>query len=220
MNAFAVTVARRPTSCLKEVAWQTRHLTRRTYATTTALAPPRDQGSCSLRQRNGKAKVADFQVWPQMSTIKSTPPDPMPAVKQKFIDKFDMSGARTRIFSKERRDCARVGDVLMVTTDGVDPFAGVFIQIHRSGPDTSILLRGNLMDTGVERWFKIYSPTVTAINIISRRRRRSRRARLTYMRHPKHDMGDVEHLVLEWKKERKALSIRATQKTDQFKREK
>ncbi|RCI11468.1 hypothetical protein L249_7194 [Ophiocordyceps polyrhachis-furcata BCC 54312] len=216
MNAIAVAVARRPTSCLKEAVW----LTRRTYATTTALAPPRDQGSYTLRQRNWKAKLADFQVWPQMPTMKSTPPDPMPAVKQKFIDKMDMSGARTQIFSKERRDCARVGDVLMVTTDGLEPFAGVFIQIHRSGPDTSILLRGNLMNTGVERWFKIYSPSVTAINIISRRRRRSRRARLTYMRHPKHDMGNVDELVLEWKKERQALSTKATQKVDEFKRKK
>ncbi|PFH61096.1 hypothetical protein XA68_18250 [Ophiocordyceps unilateralis] len=209
MNVVAV--ARRPTCCLKAAVRQARALAIRSYATTTALTPPRNQGPFTVRQRTWKAKLSKFQVWPQTPTIRSTYPDPMPALKQKLIDELDVSGARTRLFSKKRRDSARMGDVLMVSLEGREPFAGVFIQIRRAGPDTAIQLRGNLMGTGVEMWFKIYSPNVTGINIISRRTRRARRARLTYMRKPKFDMGDVDHLVVAWKKERQALSTRTRQ---------
>lgn len=109
------------------------------------------------------------------------------------------------MFSKIHADSAKVGDVLMVATKQGEPFAGAFIQIRRRGVDTAIQLRGQLMKTSVEMWFKIYSPTVTAIDIIWRRPKRARRARLTYMRKAKHDMGSVDSLVFAWKKERYAL---------------
>lgn len=109
------------------------------------------------------------------------------------------------MFSKEHADSAKVGDVLMVTTKQGEPFAGAFLQIRRRGVDTAIQLRGQLMKTSVEQWYKIYSPTVTAIDIIWRRPKRARRARLTYMRKPKHDMGSVESHVFAWKKQRYAL---------------
>lgn len=135
----------------------------------------------------------------------------MPTVIQREIKRLDPTGARTRLFSREHMDSAKVGDVLMVTTKTGEPFAGVFLQIRRSGNDTAIQLRGQLMKVGVEMWFKIYSPTVTGIDIIWRRPKRARRARLTYMRKPKHDMGNVEKLVLAWKKERYALRSKGNQ---------
>jgi large subunit ribosomal protein L19 len=93
----------------------------------------------------------------------------------------------------------------MVTTKAGEPFAGVCISIRRRGVDTAILLRGQLFKVGVELWYKVYSPAVVGIDIIWRRPKRARRARLTYMRKPKHDMGNVDHLVFAWKKERAAL---------------
>lgn len=149
--------------------------------------------------------MAKFQVWPQLPSVRSEHPNPMPVLRQQQIEALDPTGARTRLFSKAHADSAKVGDVLMVTTKAGEPFAGAFLQIRRRGADTAILLRGQLMKLSVEMWFKIYSPTVTAIDIIWRRPKRARRARLTYMRKPKHDMGSVEHLVLAWKKERYAL---------------
>lgn len=109
------------------------------------------------------------------------------------------------MFSKQHSDSAKVGDVLQVSTKTGEPFAGAFLEIRRRGLDTAILLRGQLMKTSVEMWFKIYSPTTTAVDIIWRRPKRARRARLTYMRKPSHDMGSVENLVMAWKKERYAL---------------
>ncbi|KFA81486.1 hypothetical protein S40288_03320 [Stachybotrys chartarum IBT 40288] len=165
----------------------------------------------STRQRSRLEKISKFQIWPQAPSARASCPDPMPTVIQREIKRLDPTGARTRLFSREHMDSAKVGDVLMVTTKTGEPFAGVFLQIRRSGNDTAIQLRGQLMKVGVEMWFKIYSPTVTGIDIIWRRPKRARRARLTYMRKPKHDMGNVEKLVLAWKKERYALRSKGNQ---------
>jgi large subunit ribosomal protein L19 len=129
----------------------------------------------------------------------------MPAFMDKEIQRLDPTGARTRLFSKQHADSAKVGDVLMVTTKSGEPFSGVCLSIRRQGVDTAILLRGQLMKTSVEMWHKIYSPSVIGIDIIWRRPKRARRARLTYMRKPKHDMGSVDQMVFAWKKERSKL---------------
>lgn len=157
-------------------------------------------------------KVSHFKVWPQVPSVRKTTPNPMPILDQQQIAKLDPTGARTRLFSKKYPDSANVGDVLMVTPKSGEPFAGVMLQIRRRGVDTAIQLRGQLMRTSTEMWFKIYSPTVTAIDIIWRRPKRARRARLTYMRKPKHDMGNVDRLVFTWKKERFALRGKHTAK--------
>lgn len=153
-------------------------------------------------------KVSKFQIWPQVPSIRSTYPDPMPFLQQAQITMLDPTGARTRLFARDQADGAKPGDVLTVSTKSAEPFSGVLIQIRRSGAETSILLRGQMMKTGVETWFKIYSPTVTGIEIVWRRPKRARRARLTYMRKPKHDMGSVDHLVAAWKQERFALKAK------------
>jgi large subunit ribosomal protein L19 len=135
----------------------------------------------------------------------------MPALRDQQIAQLDPTGARTRMFSKEHADSAKPGDVLMVTTKNGEPFAGALIQIRRRGADTAIQLRGQSMKVGVELWYKIYSPTTTAIDIIWRRPKRARRARLTYMRKPRHDMGSVDKMVFAWKKEMYALRSKAKQ---------
>lgn len=121
------------------------------------------------------------------------------------LAKYDPTGARTALFSKSRRDCAKVGDVLMVATRTGEPFAGALMQIRRRGVDTAIQLRGQLMKVSVEMWFKVYSPAVVGIDVIWRRPKRARRARLMHLRKKKHDMGSVDHLVWAWKRERSKL---------------
>ena len=76
-----------------------------------------------------------------------------------------------------------VGDILLVTFKTGDPFAGVCLSIKRRGVDTGILLRNQLLMVGVEMSVKIYSPNVTAIEVVKRAEKRARRAKLTYMRY-------------------------------------
>jgi len=130
----------------------------------------------------------------------------MPATDAQQIRRMDPSGARTRLFDRSRPDSARVGDVLLVTTRrAAEPFAGVCLSVRRRGVDTAVLLRGRLGRVGVEVWYKIYSRSVAAIEVIWRRPKRARRARLTYLRKPEHDMGSLDHLVTAWRKSRNVL---------------
>ncbi|CAJ0553718.1 Ff.00g122300.m01.CDS01 [Fusarium sp. VM40] len=205
----------RPVGCLKTALRRTRFQRefRRNVSAAAAVAPLSKQASnaFSAEQRADIAKVSKFHIYPRVPSIRTTHPDPMPALLEKQITKLDPTGARTRLFSREHADSAKVGDVLMVTTKSGEPFSGAFLQIRRRGQDTAIQLRGQMMKVGVEMWFKIYSPTVTGIDIIWRRPKRARRARLTYMRKPSHDMGSVDQMVFAWKKERYTLRSQANQ---------
>jgi ribosomal protein L19 len=93
---------------------------------------------------------------------------------------------------------------------GGEPFAGVLMSIRRAGIDTAVLLRGRLTKVAVEMWFKVYNRNVAGIEIVNRRKKRARRARLTYLRKPKHDVGDVQKMVFAWKKSRNVLTTRSS----------
>lgn len=135
------------------------------------------------------------------------PTNPVVAHHAYQINKMDPSGARTRLFSKLNPDSARVGDILLVTTRrSVEPFGGVLIAIRRRGIETAILLRGQLTKIGTEMWYKVYSRNVTGIEIIKRAVKRARRARLNYLRQPKHDIGSVDNLVREWKRNKNVFA--------------
>jgi hypothetical protein len=54
-------------------------------------------------------------------------------------------------------------------------------------------------------WYKIYSPNVEGIEVVQRSAKRARRARLTYLRKPKHDMGSVQNIVLQYQRSRGAI---------------
>ncbi|CAD6452441.1 f1058cfe-ca47-4212-8be1-c39d71e98efe [Sclerotinia trifoliorum] len=146
--------------------------------------------------------------------IKTYPPPSSPAQKYKEpiknlhaeqIAVLDPTGARTNLFSKTNPEAARVGDILLVRLKTGDPFAGVCINIRRRGVETGILLRNELTRVGVEMWYKIYSPNVEGIEVVQRKAKRARRARLTYMRKPKHDMGSVQNIVLQYQRTRGVL---------------
>lgn len=128
--------------------------------------------------------------------------EPVKALQDDQIALLDPTGLRTALFSKANPEAAKVGDILLVRLKTGDPFAGVCINIRRRGVDTGILLRNELTRVGVEMWFKIYSPNVEGIEVVQRREKRARRARLTYMRKPKHDMGSVQNIVLQYQRMR------------------
>ncbi|KAI0180494.1 translation protein SH3-like domain-containing protein [Hypoxylon sp. FL1284] len=149
-----------------------------------------------------------FAVWPRALSARKTCPEALSSFHAEQKRRLDQTGARTALFSKKNPDSARVGDVLQVTTrkGGGEPFAGVLLSVRRAGVDTAILLRNHVSRVPVEMWFKLYSPNVAGVEVVWRRRRRARRARLTYMRLPKHDMGNVDHLVAAWRRTRNVFT--------------
>jgi large subunit ribosomal protein L19 len=157
-----------------------------------------------------------FAVYTAPTSIRKTNPSPLVSFHAQQKARLDRSGARTTLFSKSSTYSARVGDVLQVTTSRAEPFAGVCMAIRRAGVDTAILLRNHLMKTGVEMWYKIYSPNVTGIEIVWRRPKRARRAKLTYLRKPKHDMGNVDHLVDSWRRARNVFKSGAKSRGVQY----
>ncbi|EOO02254.1 putative ribosomal protein l19 protein [Phaeoacremonium minimum UCRPA7] len=216
MNAASL---RRPLGCLKTTLRQTRQqrFFRRLLATAAETSQPSpripDAATFHAIQDTRTKKIrTGFAVYNGASAIPTlTPPpvNPVGAYHAEQIRKMDPTGARTRLFSKENADSAKVGDVLMVTTRrAAEPFSGVCISIRRRGIETAILLRGQLTKVGVEMWFKVYSRNVLGIEIIHRRPKRARRARLTYMRKPKHDKGSVDELVKNWRKSRNVFATR------------
>jgi ribosomal protein L19 len=109
--------------------------------------------------------------------------EPLREVARAQIETLDPTGSRTRLFAKDNKDAIQVGDIVLVRQRDGDPFSGVCMIIRRAGADTAILLRAQLTRIGVEMWFKIYSPTVTGIEVVQRTKKRKRRARLYYLRY-------------------------------------
>ncbi|KAI1766337.1 translation protein SH3-like domain-containing protein [Hypoxylon sp. FL1150] len=151
-----------------------------------------------------------FAVYPRVASARKTCPAALESYHAQQIQRLDRTGARTALFSKTNPDAAKPGDVLQVTTrkGGGEPFAGVCLSIRRAGVDTAILLRNHVSRVPVEMWFKVYSPNVVGVEVVWRRPRRARRARLTYMRSPKHDMGNVDHLVDAWRRTRNVFTTK------------
>ncbi|KAI1106271.1 translation protein SH3-like domain-containing protein [Jackrogersella minutella] len=148
-----------------------------------------------------------FAIWPRVASARKVHPEPLTSYHLQQMRRLDRTGARTELFSKKNPDSAKPGDVLQITTrKGTEPFAGVCLSIRRAGVDTAVLLRNHVFKVPVEMWFKVYSPNVLGIEIVWRRPKRARRARLTYMRQPKHDMGNVDHLVEAWRRTRNVFT--------------
>ena len=109
--------------------------------------------------------------------------DPVKAIHDAQIAVADPNGARTRLFSRDNPEAAKVGDILLVRQKSGEPYAGVCLNIRRRGIDTSIHLRNQMTRVGVEMMYKIYSPNVTGIEVVQRKEKRARRNKLYYMRY-------------------------------------
>ena len=151
-----------------------------------------------------EAGMRKIPVAPQVQSTRKHCPDPVATITASQIATLDPTGARTRLFSPDNVDRARVGDILLVRQKSGDPFSGVCLNIKQgdSKIDSSILLRNNLTRVGVEMSYKIYSPNVEGIEVVQRKAKRARRARLYYMRQPRHDVGSVENIVRQYMRQR------------------
>ncbi len=85
------------------------------------------------------------------------------------------------------RPSLKAGDIVRVetkVTEGsktrLQVFEGTVLAMRGSGPSKSFTVRRLTGSFGVERIFPLYSPVITAINIV--RRQKVRRAKLTYLR--------------------------------------
>ncbi|KAI0480470.1 translation protein SH3-like domain-containing protein [Xylariaceae sp. FL0804] len=148
-----------------------------------------------------------FAVWPSPPSARNAHPSPLAEYHLQQQARLDRTGARRALVSREGgAGGVRAGDVVQVTTRRGEPFAGVCLAVRRAGVDTAVLLRNHLARVGVEMWFKIFSPSVVAVEIVRRRPKRARRARLYYMRRPKHDEASgVDALVTQWRRARSAF---------------
>lgn len=209
----------RPLSCWKSLLRQSRQQkTISRSLTTYHNSKPASQTPLQTQGRPSINLTIEFLfiLIPQIAVrkIKTYPPPSSPAqvfkepiknLHAEQIAVLDPTGARTNLFSKTNPEAARVGDILLIRLKTGDPFAGVCINIRRRGVETGILLRNELTRVGVEMWYKIYSPNVEGIEVVQRKAKRARRARLTYMRKPKHDMGSVQNIVLQYQRTRGVL---------------
>lgn len=132
--------------------------------------------------------------------------DPVSVVDNNQLALLDPTGARAKLFDKENKDRARVGDILLATFTSGEPVSGVILSIKGSGPHTSVLLRNNLTGVGMEMQVKVHSPLVQSMEIAQRTLKRKRRARLYYMRKPEHDMGSVQKVVDQYMRQRAMLT--------------
>ncbi|KAI2631009.1 translation protein SH3-like domain-containing protein [Hypoxylon sp. NC1633] len=232
---------RRPLSSWKAVLRRTRQLRHtqisplyRTMATETTPTPPSRPPQAPppaalpaqkprfhvLKSNDPSKPIRNaFIVYPRVPSARKANPSALERYHAQQMRRLDYSGARTALFSRRNTDAAKPGDVLQVTTSrrgggggGEQTFAGVCLSIRRAGVDTAILLRNHVAKVAVEMWYKVYSPNVLGIEIVWRRPKRARRARLTYMRQPKHDMGNVDHLVEEWRRTRNVFTSRGKAK--------
>jgi ribosomal protein L19 len=124
-----------------------------------------------------------MKTYPPPPSTRKRFPDPVAEINASHLAVLDPTGIRQRLFARSNPDALRPGDILLVTFKTGDPFAGVCLSIRRRGPDTAVLLRNRLLMTGVEMWVKVFSPTVSGIELVKRAERRIRRARLFYMRY-------------------------------------
>ncbi|KAH8591447.1 mitochondrial ribosomal protein-like protein [Bisporella sp. PMI_857] len=196
----------RPLSCWKSLLRRTRQLKSAARSLTTSTYhkhEPWPQWKIPPAAQPGAAHVLrKLKAIAPPPTPANTFKEPIKSFEEDQIKGLDPTGARTNLFSRKNREAAKVGDILLVRLKTGDPFAGVCINIRRRGVETGILLRNQLTRVGVEMWYKIYSPNVEGIEVVQRAAKRARRERLTYMRKPKHDMGSVQNIVLQYQRTR------------------
>lgn len=170
----------------------------RTYITTSSLArlskstnpvnyPP---------ARSSKIKIHKPLPGPPIK-------DSMSGVSTNLMARYDPTGERQAMISRKNPKGLRVGQVLSVQAYNNYPaarptsvFSGYLIGIKRSGIESSLRLRGQIMRMGTEMRFPLFSPTIKEIKVIKDTPpKRIRRAKLFYMRTPKHDRGSVDGIV-------------------------
>lgn len=128
----------------------------------------------------------------------------MELIEESLYAKYDPSGWRRELISKENKEGLRSGDIIRVNYQN-DPnnalgFVGYILAIDRNGPDSTILLRNKITKVGVELRVSLFNPIIERIDIIRKPHKYNGRLRHYYIRDTKLDVGDLETLI---KKKRK-----------------
>ncbi|KAI9829668.1 MAG: hypothetical protein M1819_006039 [Sarea resinae] len=173
------------------------------YMLLSILSPPQNHATDTVPAPTTPKNA--IKTYPPPPSTAAAHKDPISLLTASQLSLLDPTGARTQLFSRTNPEAAKVGDILLVRQKNGDPFAGVCLNIRRRGVDSGILLRNELTRIGVEMWFKVYSPNVEGIEVVQRREKRARRARLYYMRQPKHSVGSVQNLVLQYQRQKAML---------------
>lgn len=142
--------------------------------------------------------VSQIPVHPALPSAAKRCRQPLVTVSEAEFTRLDPTGARRKLFLKNDPDAIHVADIVMVKTQSGDPFAGVVLRIQRKQHDSSILLRNTVSGTGIEREFKIYSPTVTGIEVVKRRTRVPKQNRLFYLRYVLMILDDWLHANIQF----------------------
>lgn len=115
------------------------------------------------------------------------------------LDKLDPTNWRRELIKKclkgtEGPNTVKPGDIVRVNyiTRNIPTFVGKVIQISRKGIESSLLLRNQVVGLGVEVRVKVFSPTVSKIDIIHQLDNPAHRNQLKHIRNTKLDTGDLE----------------------------
>lgn len=123
--------------------------------------------------------------------IPVSPPSLLPAnthpiiyITDQLKKDLDPTGWRRKLFERSSDICVKPGDVIRVLFRGEsrDAFTGTIMGIKRAGLDTSVRLRSEVAQVGIELSVKVYSTSVENFEFISRATKRARRAKLYYLR--------------------------------------
>ncbi|KAK9369565.1 translation protein SH3-like domain-containing protein [Lipomyces kononenkoae] len=110
--------------------------------------------------------------------------EPKQLLEQKLISELDPTGWRRQLFQRSSPLALRAGDVVKVlfNSETNQTFVGTIMAIRRRGVDTSVRLRSEVGQLGVEMSVKVYSTSVKAFEFVSRALKKARRAKLYYLR--------------------------------------
>ncbi|KAK9239163.1 translation protein SH3-like domain-containing protein [Lipomyces kononenkoae] len=152
-------------------------------ATATTLKDSRRVQNAGYQLNRKPAKVPMKILQPAQSLLPKGS-EPKQLLEQKLIAELDPTGWRRRLFQRSSPLAVRAGDVVKVlfNSETNQTFLGTIMAIRRRGLDTSVRLRSEVGQLGVEMSVKVYSTSVKDFEFISRAVKKARRAKLYYLR--------------------------------------
>lgn len=117
-------------------------------------------------------------------------------VTSKLMKQFDPDGSKKAMISPKSAGRIKPGDIVQIKTTDGSLFTGLTMVVDYRGLSSNLLLRSKITKIGIERRFKIFSPTLESIKIIRRATQKYSAERLYYIRgHKRLDVGDLEASV-------------------------
>lgn len=130
-------------------------------------------------------------------------------VTNKLMAQFDPEGVKMPLMNPKSPSRIKAGDIVQVKTADGSLFTGLAMVVDFRGLATNLLLRSKITKIGIERRFKIFSPSVEAVKIIRRATQKYSADRLYYIRgHKRLDVGDLEASVKKAAAKRKKFLFR------------